>query len=85
MQGRRSVIGGFSGVMRGSMAGSGTWYVNGVMMMGGIVGGADGGPFGPPPERRRALHWRLVRLHTEGIGCPSLIASQAMFKPSMCK
>jgi hypothetical protein len=38
-----------------------------VMMIGGIVGGADGGPLGPPPERRWALRWRLDRLHTEDI------------------
>ena len=64
MQGVRSMMGGFCGEMRGSMAGSGTWYVNGVMMIGGIVGGADGGPLGPPPEDW-ALRWRLVRLHPE--------------------
>jgi len=37
------------------------------MMMGGIVGGADGGPFGPPPENCCALRWRPVRLHFEDI------------------
>jgi len=35
--------------------------------MGGIVGGADGGPFGPPPENCCALRWRPVRLLFEDI------------------
>jgi hypothetical protein len=40
--------------MCGSIAGSGVWYENGVMMIGGIAGGADGaegGLFTPPPSQ----------------------------------
>lgn len=39
--------GGRTGVGRGSMAGAGISRLNGLMMIGGMVGGADGGPFGP--------------------------------------
>jgi hypothetical protein len=36
------------------------------MIMGGIVGGADGGPFGPL-ENLIALRWRFVLLQPEDI------------------
>lgn len=49
-------MGGPIGVMRGSIAGSGVWYLKGLMMIGGIVGGAEGGPLGPNPIV--ALRWR---------------------------
>ena len=59
MAGRRGgMTGGPSGVMRGSMAGSGVWYLKGLMIIGGIVGGAEGGPLGPPPNQEDALRWR---------------------------
>lgn len=45
-------IGGGKGVRSGSMFGClGASRLKGLMMMGGMVGGADGGPFGPPPAR----------------------------------
>ena len=53
---RGGMTGGPSGVMRGSMAGSGVWYLKGLMIIGGIVGGADGGPLGP--NSVLALRWR---------------------------
>lgn len=44
--------GGGKGVRSGSMFGClGASRLNGLMMMGGMVGGADGGPFGPPPAQ----------------------------------
>ena len=45
------VTGGPTGTRTGSIDGTGTWRLNGLtglMMIGGIAGGADGGPFGPP-------------------------------------
>jgi hypothetical protein len=41
------MTGGRTGAGRGSMAGLGAWREKGLMIMGGMVGGADGGPFGP--------------------------------------
>src|SRR5471030_2262179 len=54
------------------------------MIIGGIVGGADGGPFGPPPEHCCALRWRPVQLNFEGIDSPSLTSSRAIL-PSLQK
>jgi hypothetical protein len=41
------MMGGPGGVRRGSIAGAGDSLWNGLMMIGGTVGGADGGPLGP--------------------------------------
>ena len=44
--------GGGKGVRRGAMFGCrGASRLNGLMIIGGMVGGADGGPLGPPPAR----------------------------------
>jgi len=44
--------GGGKGVRSGSMFGClGASRLKGLMMIGGMVGGADGGPFGPPPAQ----------------------------------
>jgi hypothetical protein len=44
--------GGGSGVRSGSMFGCrGASRLKGLMIIGGMVGGAEGGPFGPPPAR----------------------------------
>jgi len=53
MPGRRGGrIGGGKGVRSGSMFGCrGASRLKGLMMIGGMVGGADGGPFGPPPAQ----------------------------------
>jgi hypothetical protein len=40
---RGGTMGGPGGVLRGSIAGDGMWRLNGLMMMGGIAGGAEGG------------------------------------------
>jgi hypothetical protein len=37
------MMGGPGGVLRGSIAGEGIWLLNGLMMIGGIAGGAEGG------------------------------------------
>jgi hypothetical protein len=47
-------MGGPGGVLRGSIDGDGVWRLNGLMMIGGTVGGADGGPLGPLANTRRA-------------------------------
>ena len=39
--------GGPAGVRRGSMGGAGSCRLNGLMMIGGMAGGADGGSLGP--------------------------------------
>jgi len=40
-------IGGPTGIERGSPFGAGVCRLNGLMMIGGIAGGADGGSLGP--------------------------------------
>jgi hypothetical protein len=60
---RGGMMGGPGGLLRGSIAGdTGLCRLNGLMMIGGTVGGADGGPFGPllakPP--RAMARWSHV-------------------------
>jgi hypothetical protein len=54
------MMGGPGGVCRGSIEGigDGVWRLNGSMMIGGTVGGADGGPLVPLANapRARARH-----------------------------
>ena len=45
---RGGTMGGPGGLLRGSIAGFGICLLNGVMMMGGMAGGADGGFLWPP-------------------------------------
>ena len=76
MPGRRGGrTGGGKGVRSGSMFGClGASRLKGLMMMGGMVGGADGGPFGPPP----AQAWRYGEFIMVLRGCmrPSYIKSR---------
>ena len=63
--------GGGGGVRNGSMMRSfGASRLNGLMMMGGMVGGADGGPFGPPPSQAGggALRCAFIVELTTGMG-----------------
>jgi len=52
-------MGGPTGIGRGSMAGVGVCRLKGLMMIGGIAGGADGGPLGPfsADARRSRIPW----------------------------
>jgi hypothetical protein len=60
---RGGMTGGRTGAGRGSIAGLGAWRLNGLMMMGGMAGGADGGPLGPLLAGARAGaagHWIIL-------------------------
>ena len=60
------MIGGPTGIGRGSPLGAGVSRLNGVMMMGGMAGGAEGGSFGPPDAW--ATSWKA--LGTADMGSP---------------
>jgi hypothetical protein len=57
------MTGGRIGTRSGSMDGSGTCSLKGLtglMMIGGIAGGAEGGPFGPPGTTARRMRCALI-------------------------